>query len=212
MIPELGNLSLVLALLLSAVSGACGLGGARAGHDRWMRAAGSATLGQFVFTALAFAVLVHAFVTDDFSVAYVAHNSNSLLPWYYKVSAVWGAHEGSFLLWILIMTLWMTAVTLLGRRLPLDFHAGSWVSWLAEPGLSVFSGVHQQPVRAPAAPCTAGRRRSQPVVAGLWPDRTPADAVHGLRWFLGSLRFRGRGAPGRPPGRCLGALVETLDE
>ena len=123
MIPELGNLSLVLALLLSAVSGACGLGGARAGHDRWMRAAGSATLGQFVFTALAFAVLVHAFVTDDFSVAYVAHNSNSLLPWYYKVSAVWGAHEGSFLLWILIMTLWMTAVTLLGRRLPLDFHA-----------------------------------------------------------------------------------------
>ncbi len=122
-IPELGNVALVLALLLSAVSGLCGLSGAAAGQVRWMRAATSATLGQFVFVALAFAVLVHAFVTDDFSVAYVAHNSNSLLPWYYKVSAVWGAHEGSFLLWVLIMTIWMTAVALGGRRLPADFHA-----------------------------------------------------------------------------------------
>ena len=123
MIPELGNLSLVLALVLSVVSGAGGLFGAQAGRRRWMQAAASATLGQFVFAALAFAVLVHAFITDDFSVAYVAHNSNSLLPWYYKVSAAWGAHEGSFLLWVLIMTVWMTAVALLGRRLPLDFYA-----------------------------------------------------------------------------------------
>ena len=123
MIPEFGNLSLVLALVLSAVSAAGGLLGAQVGRVRWMQAAASATLGQFVFTALAFAVLVHAFVGDDFSVAYVAHNSNSLLPWYYKVSAVWGAHEGSFLLWVLIMTVWMTAVALLGRRMPLDFYA-----------------------------------------------------------------------------------------
>ena len=123
MIPEFGNLSLVLALVLSAVSGAGGLLGAQVGRVRWMQAAASATLGQFVFTALAFVVLVHAFVGDDFSVAYVAHNSNSLLPWYYKVSAVWGAHEGSLLLWVLIMTVWMTAVALLGRRLPLDFYA-----------------------------------------------------------------------------------------
>ena len=123
MIPELGNFSLVLALVLSAVTGAGGLLGARAGRVRWMRAAASAVSGQLVFVALAFAVLVHAFVTDDFSVAYVAHNSNSLLPWYYKVSAVWGAHEGSFLLWVLIMTAWMTAVALRRRYLPLDFHA-----------------------------------------------------------------------------------------
>ncbi|MCY4564845.1 MAG: heme lyase CcmF/NrfE family subunit, partial [Gammaproteobacteria bacterium] len=123
MIPELGNFSLVLALVLSAVTGAGGLLGARAGRVRWMRAAASAVSGQLVFVALAFVVLVHAFVTDDFSVAYVAHNSNSLLPWYYKVSAVWGAHEGSFLLWVLIMTVWMTAVALRRRHLPLDFHA-----------------------------------------------------------------------------------------
>ena len=123
MIPELGNFSLVLALVLSAVTGVGGLLGARAGRVRWMRAAASAVSGQLVFVALAFVVLVHAFVTDDFSVAYVAHNSNSLLPWYYKVSAVWGAHEGSFLLWVLIMTVWMTAVALRRRHLPLDFHA-----------------------------------------------------------------------------------------
>ena len=123
MIPELGNFSLVLALVLSAITGAGGLLGARAGRVRWMRAAASAVSGQLVFVALAFVVLVHAFVTDDFSVAYVAHNSNSLLPWYYKVSAVWGAHEGSFLLWVLIMTVWMTAVAVRRRHLPLDFHA-----------------------------------------------------------------------------------------
>ena len=123
MIPELGNFSLVLALVLSLVSGTCGLAGAAAGRVRWMRAAASAALGQLVFVALAFAALVHAFVTDDFTVAYVAHNSNSLLPWYYKVSAVWGAHEGSFLLWVLIMTVWMTAVAVRGQHLPLDFHA-----------------------------------------------------------------------------------------
>ena len=123
MIPELGNLSLVLALLLSAVTGIAGLFGAQAAQTRWMRAAGSAVLGQLVFVALAFAILVRAFVVDDFTVAYVAQNSNSLLPWYYKVSAVWGAHEGSFLLWIVIMTLWMTAVALRGRHLPPDFQA-----------------------------------------------------------------------------------------
>ena len=123
MIPELGNLSLVLALLLSAVTAVAGFFGAQAGQTRWMRAASSAVLGQLVFSTLAFAILVRAFLIDDFSVAYVAQNSNSLLPWYYKVSAVWGAHEGSFLLWIVIMTLWMTAVALRGRHLPRNFHA-----------------------------------------------------------------------------------------
>ena len=129
LIPELGNVSLVLALILSVVSGTCGLFGAAARQARWMRAAASTTLGQFVFVALAFAVLVHAFVTDDFSVAYVAHNSNSLLPWYYKVSAVWGAHEGSFLLWVLIMTVWMTAVALGGGTCRWISAPGRWVSW-----------------------------------------------------------------------------------
>ena len=123
MIAELGHLSVILALALSVAGAAFGLGGARLGQGRWMQAAVSATYGQLVFVALGFLVLVNAFVTDDFSVAYVANNSNSLLPWQYKVSAVWGAHEGSLLLWTLIMTLWMGAVALRGAALPQDMLA-----------------------------------------------------------------------------------------
>ena len=78
-------------------------------------------LGQWSFSFLAFAALTYAFVLDDFSVAYVANHSNSLLPWIYKVSAVWGGHEGSFLLWILIMGTWMLAFCLRSGQYPKHF-------------------------------------------------------------------------------------------
>ncbi len=123
MIAELGHLAVILALALSVAGSVFGLGGAHLGQARWIQASVSATYGQLVFVALGFLVLVNAFVTDDFSVAYVAHNSNSLLPWQYKVSAVWGAHEGSLLLWTLIMTLWMGAVAWRGATLPRDILA-----------------------------------------------------------------------------------------
>ena len=123
MAPELGHLAVIVALVLSLAGAGFGLAGAGLGRRRWMRAAVSVTFGQAVFVALGFAVLVGAFLADDFSVAYAAHNSNSLLPWHYKISAVWGAHEGSLLLWTLIMTLWMSAVALWGARLPPDFLA-----------------------------------------------------------------------------------------
>src|SRR5690554_7107650 len=73
---------------------------------------------MFVFTGLAFAILTHSFMVDDFSVAYVANNSNSMLPWFYKFSAVWGGHEGSLLLWILMLTGWTLAVAVFSRKLP----------------------------------------------------------------------------------------------
>ncbi len=79
-------------------------------RDRWIAAVPSAACGQFVFVALAAGVLIHAFVTDDFSVRYVAENSNSALPLFYRVTALWGAHEGSMLLWILVLSLWTLAV------------------------------------------------------------------------------------------------------
>ena len=75
-------------------------------------------LGQFAFLAFAFGCLTWAFLRDDFSVAYVAGNSNSALPWYYKFSAVWGAHEGSLLLWALILGGWTFAVSIFSRQLP----------------------------------------------------------------------------------------------
>ena len=125
MIPELGHLAVILALALSGAGAALGLVGAGLGRSAWMRAAASAVWGQLLFMALGFAALVYAFLVDDFSVAYVAQNSNSLLPWQYKISAVWGAHEGSLLLWTLIMGLWMAAVAACSGRLPLGFLARS---------------------------------------------------------------------------------------
>ena len=96
MYPELGQLALILALLLAVLLSVVPLAGSLTGRNNLQAFARPLASGVFVFVGLAFAVLTHAFVTDDFSVAYVANNSNSLLPWYYKFSAVWGGHEGSF--------------------------------------------------------------------------------------------------------------------
>jgi len=123
MMPELGQLALALAFCLSVLVAVFGLAGAQLGRMRWMAALDSLVLGKFIFVAFAFVILTHAFLTDDFSVAYVANNSNSLLPWYYKMSAVWGAHEGSFLLLVLIMAGWTLAVALRSGELPRTFSA-----------------------------------------------------------------------------------------
>lgn len=118
MIPELGHLALILALCVAAVQATVPLIGAWRGDRVWMSLARPAACGQFGFLAFAFACLTHAFLTNDFSVAYVAGNSNSALPWYYKFSAVWGAHEGSLLLWALILGGWTFAVAIFSRQLP----------------------------------------------------------------------------------------------
>ena len=118
MYPELGQLALILALLLAVLLSVVPLAGSLTGRDNLQAFARPLASGMFVFVGLAFAVLTHAFVTDDFSVAYVANNSNSLLPWYYKFSAVWGGHEGSLLLWILMLAGWTLAVAIFSRRLP----------------------------------------------------------------------------------------------
>ena len=118
MIPELGHLAMILALCFAVVQASVPLIGAWRGDRLWMSLARPAAWGQFAFLAFAFACLTQAFMTDDFSVAYVAENSNSALPWYYKFSAVWGAHEGSLLLWALILGGWTFAVSIFSRQLP----------------------------------------------------------------------------------------------
>lgn len=118
MFPELGQFSLVLALLLACLLASVPLVGSLSGRDSLQAYARPLAAGQFVFIAIAFAILTHAFMIDDFSVAYVANNSNSLLPWYYKFSAVWGGHEGSLLLWVLMLAGWTLAVAVFSRRLP----------------------------------------------------------------------------------------------
>ncbi|HEX5960213.1 MAG TPA: heme lyase CcmF/NrfE family subunit, partial [Rhodanobacteraceae bacterium] len=119
--PELGQIALILALLLAALQCALPITGAWRGSKPLMATAPTLAIGQFVFIALAFGILAWAFWTNDFSVTYVAQNSNLSLPWYYKLSAVWGAHEGSLLLWMLILNLWTVALVALGGKLPEAF-------------------------------------------------------------------------------------------
>ncbi|MEL7537902.1 MAG: heme lyase CcmF/NrfE family subunit [Pseudomonadota bacterium] len=120
MIPEYGNFFLALALSLAAVQCVVPLVGAARRDAVWMRVAAPAAWLQFAAVAAAFAALTYAFVTNDFSVRYVASNSNTDLPLVYRVAAVWGAHEGSLVLWLLIQALWTVAVVAAGRRLPLE--------------------------------------------------------------------------------------------
>src|SRR5271170_6362634 len=121
MAAELGIFALILAFILSVSQAFFGLAGAWKAKATWMGVARPAVTGQFVFVAMAFACLVYCFVNDDFSVLYVAHNSNSQLPLFYRVAAVWGAHEGSLLLWILILSIWSVAVAALSRALTVTF-------------------------------------------------------------------------------------------
>jgi cytochrome c-type biogenesis protein CcmF len=118
MTPELGNLALVIALALAALLGVLPVWGAYRSDQRWMSLARPLAAGQFVFVALSFALLVSAFVRNDFSVSYVASHSNSLLPVYYRVAGAWGGHEGSLLLWLLMLTGWTVAVARFSRNLP----------------------------------------------------------------------------------------------
>jgi len=121
--PELGQFALILALCLSAALFVLPLTGTYVGSTLLMRSGRSLATGFFVFVAFSFLCLLYSFVHDDFSVKYVAANSNSLLPVYYKVSAIWGGHEGSLLLWILMLAGWTFSVAVFSRSLPLDVQA-----------------------------------------------------------------------------------------
>ncbi|MGB5576514.1 MAG: heme lyase CcmF/NrfE family subunit [Woeseiaceae bacterium] len=123
MIPEIGQFALILALSLAICQGVLPLIGAHRNDVAMMRVGKTAALGQFVFVAVAFGCLTWSFVSSDFSVLYVANHSQLALPTIYKVSAVWGAHEGSLLMWILILAAWTVAVSRYSSELPESFAA-----------------------------------------------------------------------------------------
>ena len=118
MIPEIGQISLALALCLALALAIFPLAGAHTGNSRWMEVARPCSLGMLAFTALAFAMLAVSFFRHDFSVQYVAMHSNLKLPVMYRFAAVWSAHEGSLVLWQLILCAWTAAVALASRSLP----------------------------------------------------------------------------------------------
>jgi cytochrome c-type biogenesis protein CcmF len=123
MLPELGHFALILAAILAAFQAFFGIVGAHLQRDRWIAAVAPAVAGQFVMIATAVGCLITSFVTFDFSVRYVAENSNSALPLFYRVAALWGAHEGSLLLWIFLLACWTLAVAVNASRLPPRFGA-----------------------------------------------------------------------------------------
>ena len=118
MLPELGQIALILALLVAALQALLPLAGAHRNKAAWMDVARPAAYAQLWLVMLAFIALTVAFVQQDFSVKYVADNSNSLLPMVYRYTAVWGSHEGSLLLWALVLAIWTGAVALFSRGLP----------------------------------------------------------------------------------------------
>ena len=118
MIPELGHFALIIAFSIALVQGIFPMIGAHKGISGWVAMAKPAALAQFLFVSIAFGLLAYAFQTNDFSVAYIANNSNSALPAVYRFAAIWGGHEGSLLLWMLMLTGWGAAVAVFSDRLP----------------------------------------------------------------------------------------------
>ena len=123
MIPEIGHFALIMALVMALVQSSLPVIGAAKGINSWIAMAKPIARLQLFFMLISFGCLVYAFVVHDFSVAYVANNSNTALPLVYRISAVWGAHEGSLLLWALVLSIWTGAVTIFSRSIPKDMLA-----------------------------------------------------------------------------------------
>ena len=123
MIPEIGTLALILAMLLALTQAVLPLMGAQRGNLTWMSVARPAAFGQFTFILIAYLCLAYSFLTNDFTVINVARNSYSNLPAFYQLTATWGSHEGSLLFWTLILAVWTCAVAIFSRTLPEDMVA-----------------------------------------------------------------------------------------
>ncbi len=151
MIPELGHFALWLALGVSAVLGVVPLAGAQRGRADWMALARPLAVAEFVFVAFAFGCLVTSFVQHDFSVLNVASNSNSALPLPYRIAASWGSHEGSLLLWVLMLCVLDAgrgAASARTCRMPVLARILA-VMGLVSGGLPAVHAGHLQPLRSP---------------------------------------------------------------
>ena len=212
MIPELGHFALILATLVALILGTLPLLGAHRNRMAWVALARPAATAMALLITFSFACLTQAFVVSDFSVVYVAQHSNSLLPIQYRVAAVWGGHEGSLLLWMLMLSWWAFAVAMLSRQLPETMVARVLGTLgLVAFGFLLFILITSNPFER-LLPAAAEGKRSESAAAGLRPGHPSADALHGLRRLLGRLCLRHRRPALRPARRRLGALVATVDD
>src|SRR5829696_7169020 len=183
MIPELGHFALILALLLSGAQAFFGLAGPHSRRERWSAVVLPAVAGQFVMVLTAMVCLAFAFVTFDFSVAYVAGNSNSALPLVYRIAAIWGAHEGSLLLWIFLLACWTLAVAFGTRGLPPSFAARVLgVLGVISLGFLLFTLVTSNPFLRLEPPAPDGRDLN-PLL------QDPALAIHPPMLYTGYVGF-----------------------
>ncbi len=183
MIPEVGHYALVLALGLGLIQSVVPVIGARGRDAALMRLASSTALMQFVFVALSFLALTICYVTSDFSVATVFENSHSLMPLIYKITSVWGNHEGSMLLWVLILSLFGALVGAFGANLPavLKAHVLAVQSWVA-CAFYLFILLTSNPfTRLPEAPFEG--RDLNPIL------QDPGLAIHPPLLYLGYVGF-----------------------
>ena len=146
MVPEIGHFALIIGLFIALAQGVISIAGATRGDVSWMGFSKPAAQAQFAFVAVAFACLAYAFLNDDFSVTYVATNSNSAMPVQYKFAGIWGGHEGSLLLWLLMLSGWMLAVSLFSKNLPQDMSSRVLgVMGLVSVGFMLFTLVTSNP-------------------------------------------------------------------
>jgi cytochrome c-type biogenesis protein CcmF len=182
-IPELGHFVLWLATGLAAVMGVVPLMGAQKGNVHWMALARPAAVWLFILVGLSFAALVTSFVQNDFSVLYVAQNSNSALPLVYRITAVWGGHEGSMLLWLVMLVGWMAAVALFSRHLPLVMVARILsVMALVSIGFFLFTLVTSNPFER-LLPAAVDGRDLNPLL------QDPGMIIHPPMLYMGYVGF-----------------------
>ena len=211
MIPELGQFALILALILALTQGTLPLVGAARGLSSWMNLARPAAQGQFVFIAIAFGCLTYSFVNNDFSVLYVASNSNSALPLHYRIAAVWGGHEGSLLLWVLMLSLWTMAVSVFSSHLPDDIVARVLaVLGLISVGFLSFMLFTSNPFDR-LLPAAMDGRDLNPLL------QDPGMVIHPPMLYMGYVGFSvafafAMSALIGPARRHLGALVAAVDD
>ena len=183
MIPELGHLCLFFALAAALAQGVLPLAGAQRGRSDWMALARPLAWTQAFFVVTAFACLAASFLRNDFSVLYVASNSNSALPVYYRFAAVWGGHEGSLLLWMLMLNVWSVAVARYSQRLPLAFAARILsVMGLVAVGFLLFMLLTSNPFDR-LIPAAADGRDLNPLL------QDPGMVIHPPMLYMGYVGF-----------------------